>query len=198
MMITYSFTAVAVTVRRWFEVGADATFETGARVELALREARPHRGSDSAAQPLVVDRTFWRADVFGRLDRPEAPYGAAHYHPRFDGDEPSERTWDRRLTDRPWEWLGDQLSDLGGLLDRAGLGAEPVQDDADALRHAVPQIVAAARALGPEVRLDRDATFRLTADASHRVALMVEYAKDRPELDRDYLSPWLERDRAGR
>ena len=59
-------------------------------------------------------------------------------------------------------------------------------------------MVAAARALGPEVRVDRDDTFRLTADASHRVALMVEYAKDRPELDRDYLAPWLERDRVGR
>ncbi|MFC5064754.1 hypothetical protein [Actinomycetospora atypica] len=198
MMITYSFTATAVTVRRWFEVGTDATFETGARVELALREALPHRGSESAAQPLVVDRTFWRADIFGRLDRPGAPYGAAHYHPRFDGDEPSERTWDRRLTEHPWEWLGEQLGDLDRRLTEAGLSADLARDDAEALRHATGQIVAAAQALGPEVGLDRDETFRLTADASHRIAMMVELARDRPDLDLDYLAPWLERDRASR
>ena len=42
------------------------------------------------------------------------------------------------------------------LLAGAGLDAELAQDDAGALRHAVPRIVAAARDLGPEVRLDRD------------------------------------------
>ncbi|MDL5156153.1 hypothetical protein [Actinomycetospora termitidis] len=197
VLITYSFTTTAVTVRRWFEVGVDAVMETGARIELALRDVRPHRGSESAAQPLVVDRTFWRADIFGRLDRPDAPYGAAHFHPHFDGDEPSDRVWDRHLTEHPWEWLDEQLRDLGRLLRAAGLPDEP-DEDAEALRLAAPQIVATARSLGPEVRLDRDETFRLTRDASHRIALMVELAKDRPDLDLDHLAPWLERDRAQR
>lgn len=45
MLITYSFTATAVTVRRWAEVGPDATSETGARVELDRHYLSPRAGA---------------------------------------------------------------------------------------------------------------------------------------------------------
>ncbi|MER5672003.1 hypothetical protein [Pseudonocardia alni] len=69
MLITFAFTRLAVQVRRWFEIGADATMERGARVELLLLDPQPHRGSESAGQRLVVDRPFWRADRTYRLSR---------------------------------------------------------------------------------------------------------------------------------
>jgi hypothetical protein len=58
----------AVVVRHWFEIDLDdASMEHGARVELRLLAARPHRGSESAAQLITVDRPLWRADLFDRL-----------------------------------------------------------------------------------------------------------------------------------
>ena len=192
MLVTYSFTAVAVTVRRWFEIGPDATMERGARVELGLRSAQDHRGSESAAQRLVIDRTFWRADLFGRLDRPDEPFSAAHFHPHFDRDEPSERHWDTQLSTTPWEWLAAQLDDLGQRLLDAGLDPAVARHDADDLRPAVPAIVATARRFGPDRAFTRDDDARLTRDATHRIALMIDQVQDPTALDRDYLRPWIE------
>ena len=112
MQIVHTFTRVAVTVRRWFEMGASADMEHGVRIELALLAPQEHRGTESAAQRTVVDQPFWRADIFGRLDRPDAPYGAAHYHPRFDGVEPCDREWSAELTADPFAWLADRLGHL--------------------------------------------------------------------------------------
>lgn len=193
MLVTYSFTAVAITVRRWFEIGPDAVMEHGARVEIARREPREHRGSESAAQPLVVDGTFWRADLFGRLDRPDEPFSAAHFHPRFDGPEPSDRCWDAHLTAAPWDWLTAQLEDLGPLV--AGAGADPAvaAPDVEDVRAAAGEIVATARRFGPDRPFTRDEDARLTKDATRRIALMLDLVRDPASLDRDHLRPWLER-----
>ena len=193
MLVTYSFTRTAVTVRRWFEIGPDATMEHGVRLELALREPQEHRGSESAAQRLVVDRVFWRADLFGRLDRPGEPFSAAHVHPWFDGNEPSDRQWDPRLTAAPWEWLAAQLSDLGQRLADAGLDPDLAGEDPEDLRAAAGEVVATARRFGPDRPFTRDDDARLTRDAAHRHALMLDLVADPAALDREYLRPWLER-----
>lgn len=192
MQIVYTFTRVAVTVRRWFEMGAGAEMEHGVRVELALLVPQEHRGTESAAQRTVIDQPFWRADIFGRLDRPAQPYGAAHYHSRFDGAEPCDREWSSSLTADPFGWLAGQLSDLEGLLRGAGLDAGPAVDDGGDLREQVPLVVETARRFGPEVALTRDEEFRLTRDAAERVRRMHGIVRDPSLIDRSYLAPWVE------
>lgn len=192
MLITFSFTRIAITVRRWFEVAADATMESGARVEIALLVPQPHGGSESASQPLTIDRTFWRADIFGRLDLPEQPYSAAHFHPRFTGQEPSDRVWSDELTRDPWTWLRARLVDIGRTAADAGVDPGPAREDADAVRAAADRIVDTARSLGPEHVLSRDETFRLTRDAALRVRMLIDMVEDPAALDRDFLRPWTE------
>jgi hypothetical protein len=192
MLIAFTFTRLAVNVRRWFEISPEAVKEHGARVELRLLEPQPHRGTESAAQKIVIDRTFWRADIFNRLDRPPTSFSAAHYHPYFDGDEPSERTWSVDLTGDPWTWLAGQLHDVGARLEEAGLDPAPARDDAEDLRSFVPQIVTAAQQFSPENPLSRDEDFHLTRDAAERVRRMVAHIGDLTPADRDYLEPWLD------
>jgi len=98
----------AVVVRHWFEIDLeDASMEHGARIELRELAAQPHRGSESAAQLITLDRPLWRADLFDRLDGRPGNFGAAHYHPEFSGNEPCPRVWDPELTAAPWSWLRD-------------------------------------------------------------------------------------------
>ncbi|GAA4791083.1 hypothetical protein GCM10023200_27770 [Actinomycetospora chlora] len=192
MLIVYGFTRVAVVVRRWFEISPDAVTEHGARIELRLLTPQEHRGSESAAQRTVVDAAFWRADLFDRLDRPAGSFSAAHVHPFFDGDEPSDRVWSTDLTTDPWGWLAAQLDDVGARLEGAGLDPALAADDADDVRAAVPAIVAAARTFGPEHRMSRDEDFRLTKDAAERVRRMVALIPEGVAVDREYLRPWLD------
>jgi hypothetical protein len=192
MQVVHTFTRVAVTVRRWFEMGPSAEMEHGVRVELALLVPQEHRGTESAAQRTVVDQPFWRADIFGRVDRPDTPYGAAHYHSHFDGVEPCDREWSTELTADAFGWLADQLSRLEDLLAGAGLDPAIAADDAGDLREQAERIVATARTLGPEVPFSRDEEFRLTRDAAERVRRMQGVVRDPSRIDRAYLAPWLQ------
>ena len=115
----------AVTIRHWFEINLDdASMEHGARIEIRELPCHPRRGSESASQLIAVDRPLWRADLFDRLADPPGSFSAAHYHPRFTGNEPSPRCWDAALSADPWAWLGDQITSLGtaagGAAGRAG------------------------------------------------------------------------------
>ncbi|MEJ3652982.1 hypothetical protein WEH80_08360 [Actinomycetes bacterium KLBMP 9759] len=191
MLIAFNFTRIAVVVRRWFEISAEAVMEHGARVELQLLDPQPHRGTESAAQRTVIDEAFWRADLFSRLDTPAESFSAAHYHPWFDGVEPSERVWSAELSADPWGWLAGQLDAVEDRLREAGLDAGIAADDADDIRAFVPQIVAAARQFGPEQPATRDDDFRLTRDAAERVRRMLYLIRDPALIDRDYLGPWI-------
>ncbi|MFC4949661.1 hypothetical protein [Pseudonocardia sp. GCM10023141] len=193
MLIVYSFTGVAVSVRRWFEVSPEAVMEHGARIELALLAPQPHRGTESAAQQTVVDQPFWRADLFNRLDRPSDSFSAAHFHPRFDGVEPSDRVWSAALTADPWTWLTQQLENVEKLLIGAGLDPRIAEADADDLRAFAPRIVTSAQQFSPEHPLSRDEDFRLTRDASERVRRMLALIPDPTPAVLDHLRPWLER-----
>ena len=107
----------AVIVRHWFEIDlTDCSLEHGARVELRELAPQAHRGSESAAQAITLDRPVWRADLFDRVDGEAGAFGAAHYHPRFHGNEPCGRVWDPALTADPWRWLaGSQTRPHGSL-----------------------------------------------------------------------------------
>src|SRR5256885_11849612 len=47
-------------------------------------------------------------------------FSAAHFHPQFNGNEPSARFWDAALSADPWTWLGDQVTSLGAAAGGAG------------------------------------------------------------------------------
>jgi hypothetical protein len=58
----------AFVIRHWFEINLDdASMEHGARIELRELPVQPHRGTESAAQLVTLDRPLWRADLFDRL-----------------------------------------------------------------------------------------------------------------------------------
>ena len=179
----------AVIVRHWFEIDLnDASMEHGVRIELRELTAHPHRGSESAAQLVAVDRPLWRADLFDRLTDPPGTFGVAHYHPQFAGHEPCPRAWDPKLTADPWSWLGDQFAQLGAA---GGTGPWPVDPaDGPELSRLSAGIVALARQLGPDRCSSAARCYELTWDAAESVRLMLEYLRRPDLLDEQRVAPW--------
>jgi hypothetical protein len=183
----------AVTIRHWFEINLDdASMEHGARIEIRELAQHAHRGSESASQLTTVDRPLWRADLFDRLADPPGSFSAAHYHPRFTGNEPSARCWDAALTADPWAWLGDQITSLGTAAGGAGGTAWPL-DPADAAELAglAGTVVATARHFGPAECRSAAVCFHLTRDVRDAVELMIATLRAPEHLDRDRAAPWL-------
>jgi hypothetical protein len=180
----------AVTIRHWFEINLDdASMEHGARIEIRELPVQPHRGSESASQLISVDRPLWRADLFDRLTDPPGSFSAAHYHPRFNGNEPIARHWDAALTADPWAWLGDQIASLGAA---AGGEAWPL-DPADAaeLPGLAGTVVATAQQFAPARCRSAAECFGLTRDVQDAVQLMITTLRAPERLDRDRTAPWL-------
>ena len=180
----------AVTIRHWFEINLDdASMEHGARIEIRELAQHPRRGSESASQLITADRPLWRADLFDRLaDRPGS-FAAAHYHPRFAGNEPSARNWDAALTADPWAWLGDQIASLGAATGGQVWALDPA--DAAELRGLAGTVVATAQRLGPAECRSAAQCFQLTRDAQETVQLMIAMLRAPERLDRDRTAPWL-------
>jgi hypothetical protein len=176
----------AVTVRHWFEIDLnDSSMEHGARIELRELAAHPRRGSESAAQLLTLDRPLWRADLFDRLADAPGSFGAAHYHPKFDGNEPCPRAWDPHLTASPWQWLGEQLSGLGN----GSWQLDPL--DGRELAGLAGTVVALAQQFAPVQCGSAARCFELTRDASDAVRLMVGSLRRPDLLDADRVAPWI-------
>jgi hypothetical protein len=122
--------------------------ERGVRLEVRLLERGDLPGSDSSAQPIAVGQPVWRADLLEAVDGPPGSLNRAHHHPAFSGWEPGRRVFDPELTASPVRWVGEQLADLEGLLDRAGIaGGEWAAADAKALRECLPEILDAVTRL---------------------------------------------------
>jgi hypothetical protein len=127
--------------------------ERGVRLEVRLLERGELRGSRYSAQPIEVGQPVWRADLLETVDGPPGSLNRAHHHPRFRGWEPGQRSFDADLTTDPVQWVGDQLADLDGLLERAGVpGDEATAADAKAVRDSVPEITDAVRRLLQRVK----------------------------------------------
>jgi hypothetical protein len=179
----------AVIVRHWFEIDLnDASMEHGVRIELRELAARPHRGSESAAQLIAADRPLWRADLFDRLTDAPGSFGVAHYHPGFSGSEPSPRAWDPELTADPWRWLHGQIGGLGWGPGRQAWPLTP--GDAAELTGLADAIVTLAQGLGPARCHSAAECFALTRDARESVQLMIRYLRRPDLLDVDWVSPW--------
>ena len=188
---SFAYSRVAVLVRHWFEIGlTNGVLEHGARLELRLLEPQAHRGTESAAQRFVIDRPVWRAD-FDRLDLQAGTFSAAHLHPRFDGDEPSDRVFREELTADPWAWAAAQLSDLKAVADAAGSSPDAVADDARDVREQATLIVERPARSLPPVPLPGEC-FRLTRDVADTVRIMVDNLADPALVDRAAVRLWLD------
>lgn len=141
MKRAFIFSQVGIVVQSVYCSRPDRGDEHGVRLEFRLLDGAPHRGSRAAAQGLSLNETVWRADVFTSVPKPPRHFDRAHFHPFFNGHEPSDRQWDELLTTDPYEWLIGQLSDLDALLFRAKRSLTGVKSaDSEALRRAIPEI----------------------------------------------------------
>jgi hypothetical protein len=192
MLRAFIFGQVAVVVRHWFEIGVtDGAMEHGARLELRQLQSQEHRGTQSAAQYFGIDRPVWRADLFDRLDGTPGGFEAAHFHPRFDGNEPTKRVWPADISSDPWGWLQRQLCDLHALCDAAGVSMAGIDDDAEDLRREVDAIVQAAQSFAPARCTSALQCHEWTRDVATSVRLMVSNVDNGDRLDRDRVALWL-------
>lgn len=122
--------------------------ERGVRVELRVLQRHPLNGSIYSAQPIAIDQPLWRVDLLESVDSPPGSLDRAHHHPAFEGWEPGGRHFVPELSAAPVDWLAEQLSDLEGVLERAGVARETAgPGDAAALRATVPEILDATSRL---------------------------------------------------
>ena len=146
MLYAFGFDRVGVLVSDMYIVipnprpGQEGA-ERGVRLEVRLLERGELPGSIYSARPIEAGRPVWRADLLEAVDGPPGSLNRAHHHPAFRGWEPGNRVFDADLTARPVQWVGEQLADLEGLLERAGVPAdETTAADARALRRCLPEI----------------------------------------------------------
>jgi hypothetical protein len=127
--------------------------ERGVRLEVRLLERPPLTGSIYAAQPIVIDRPVWRADLLESVEGPVGSHDRTHHHPRVRGWEPGSRQFEVSLSENPIGWLTEQLGNLPELLAGADLeSAEVGPDDARQLAGAAPEIAGTVASLLDRVR----------------------------------------------
>jgi hypothetical protein len=115
--------------------------EHGVRLEVRMLEPGELVGSIYSARPIGIAAPVWRADLLETVDGPVGSMNRTHHHPRMQDWEPRGRVFDAELSADPVGWLGKQLSDLEGLLDRAGIEVDAtLAADAESLREAVPDV----------------------------------------------------------
>lgn len=127
--------------------------EHGVRLEVRLLGRPPLTGSIYAAQPIVIDRPVWRADLLETVDGVPGSGDRHHHHPKFRGWEPGRRDYDEAIRTDPVGWLEKRLSDLPRLLSGAQMPADSAgPQDAAQLAAAAPQIAATVADLLEQVR----------------------------------------------
>ena len=127
--------------------------EHGVRLEVRMLESGELTGSIYSSRPITVGEPVWRADLLESVDGPPGSFDRTHHHPHMTGWEPGHRVFERDLSSDPVGWVGAQLSDLEGVLRRAGYEVDAtLAADAAQLRRAVPEIERAVSALLDRVK----------------------------------------------
>ncbi|MEA2901572.1 MAG: hypothetical protein QOH36_1459 [Actinomycetota bacterium] len=115
MLYAFGFDEVGVVVGDLYIVDPDplpgqAGPEQGVRVEVRTLSRRPLEGGIYSAQPILVGRPLWRADLLEAVDHP-GTLDRAHHHPTFDDRwNPCERVFEPELSADPVGWVGRRLS----------------------------------------------------------------------------------------
>ena len=148
MLYVFGFTRTAVVLSDLYFVDPNPAKgqegpERGVRLEVRAITAGPLKGSIYSAQPIEIGDLLWRADLLESVDGPPGSFDRTHHHPGVSGGlEPGPRVFDRGLSAAPVEWVGHQLADLAGILDRAGAGGDPADAaDAQSLRDCLPEVL---------------------------------------------------------
>jgi hypothetical protein len=122
--------------------------ERGVRLEVRVLEPGELKGSIYSSRPIEVGRPVYRVDLLETAEGPAGSLNRAHHHPAMHEWEPGSRVFDRELSADPVSWLGGQLADLEGLLERAGIEVDEVlAADAESLRGSVPDVQRAVRGM---------------------------------------------------
>jgi hypothetical protein len=133
--------------------------ERGVRLEVRMLGQGELKGSIYSARPIEVGQPVWRADLLEAADGPPGSLNRAHHHPRFNGWEPGHRVFDKSLSAGPVQWVGEQLSDLGALLERAGVPDDgSFASDAESLRGCASEIMATVQGLLDKIKAGALAT----------------------------------------
>lgn len=154
MLYVFGFERIGVVTGDLYFVNPDPEpgqegAERGVRLEVRLLERSELGGSVYSARPITVGRPLWRADLLESVDGPPGSFDRTHHHPAFSGWDPGPRHFVAELSADPLPWVGAKLSDLGVLLEEAGVEAG---DDAAQLRAAVPEILETVSRLLERVR----------------------------------------------
>lgn len=158
MLYAWGFERVGVVAGDLYFIDPDPApgqegAERGVRLEVRLLERPPLTGSIYAAQPIVIDRPIWRADLLETVAGPPGSHDRTHHHPKFRGWEPGRRQFDPGMTEDPIGWLTGRLQDLPGLMEGAEIDAsEAGPNDAADLAGAAGDIASTVRDLLARVR----------------------------------------------
>src|SRR5437588_5253504 len=98
MLYAFGFERIGVVMSDLFFVDPDPGpgqegAERGVRLEVRLLGRPPLTGSIYAAQPIVIDRPIWRADLLESVAGPVGSHDRTHHHPHFRGWEPGTRKY---------------------------------------------------------------------------------------------------------
>jgi len=147
MLCTFGFERIGVLISDLYFVhpnppkGQEGA-EHGVRLELRVLERGDLKGSIYSAQPIAVVQPIWRADLLESVDGQPGSFDRTHHHPAFKGWEPGRRVFVRELSADPIAWLASKLSNLPEVLKEAAVSADVAgPDDAEDLRHVVPDIL---------------------------------------------------------
>ena len=127
--------------------------ERGVRLELRMLRPGELTGSIYSARPITIAEPVWRVDLLESADGPPGSLDRAHHHPGMRDWEPRKRVFDSELSSDAVGFVGTVLSDLEGMLTRAGIEIDAaLAADADSLRAAVPEVQRAVQSLLDQVK----------------------------------------------